>query len=433
MKHRLPLLLLAATAVTGCMDVSAPAPAGPDQEASFAAAKVDRLTSSMFQDYMAMGTSIAAGFISGGISGSTQVAAYPVLIADAAGARFRVPLLAEPGCPVPWVAPLTPATGAPSCAGRATPFLPPTINNVAVPGQILAEVLNQRGTEPLPALFLKGRTQVEAMLLSKPTFLTVHLGDNDAFRAALAGSLTQLTPLADFAESYAHVVDAMRSVNRLQGAALIGVTNPVAAMPLLQPGAFFFAARDAQGNFLGKPVNLNCSPVTALGQLNPLARNLVSYAIVPDVNFPEINCDPAAYALGDPRRGAYLLDVQEQQTISIRVAQFNAVIQQAAAANGWAFFDPNVIIAGAVAARDANGRANLIRKCQDLATATTAVQIQVAVLNSCPVPGPTGAPNLFGTLISFDGVHPSAAGHALLAAEVSRGIDMRYGTDIGGY
>jgi hypothetical protein len=229
------------------------------------------------------------------------------------------------------------------------------------------------------------------------------------------------------------VVDAMRSVNRLQGAALIGVTNPVAAMPLLQPGAFFFAARDAQGNFLGKPVNLNCSPVTALGQLNPLARNMVSYAIVPDVNFPEINCDPAAYALGDPRRGAYLLDVQEQQAISIRVAEFNAVIQQAAAANGWAFFDPNVIIAGALAARDANGRANLIRKCQDLATATTPLQIQVAVLNSCPVPGLTGAPNLFGTLISFDGVHPSAAGHALLAAEVSRSIDMRYGTAIGGY
>ena len=45
-------------------------------------------------------------------------------------------------------------------------------------------------------------------------------------------------------------------------------------------------------------MNVNCSPVTALGQPNPLATNFVSFEILLDANLPEINCDPAGFPPG---------------------------------------------------------------------------------------------------------------------------------------
>lgn len=393
------------------------------------------MTKILFKEYVAMGSSIAAGFMSGGINDSTQMLAYPVILADRGGAKkFDVPLLAKPGCPAPWIAPLT--LSAPSCAGRANDILPPDANNVAVPGLRIAEtLLPPANAANVYALLLGGSSEVDAMVAAKPTFVTVELGDNDVFEAALAGTIGPVVPngdsiltrLASFQSSYAQIVAALTSVHQLRGAALIGVIDPLFGSPVIQPGAYFFLARDAAGNFLGKPVNANCSPVTPLGQPNPLATNLVSFQILLDANVPQINCDPAGFPVGDPRRGAYLLDPAEQLTIHTRVAQYNATIAQLAAANGWAYVDPNVIIAAALASRT-NGRADQLRKCQDLPTATTAAALQTAVLNTCPVTGPTAAPNFFGALISFDGVHPSPLGQRILANTIAAAINAKYGT-----
>jgi lysophospholipase L1-like esterase len=284
---------------------------------------------------------------------------------------------------------------------------------------------------------LGGYSEVQAMLAAKPTFVTVEFGDNDVFEPALLGVIgpvapggdSLLTRLASFRSSYAQIVAALESVNQLRGAVLIGALDPVFASPILQPGAFFFFSRDAAGRFLGKPVNNNCSPLTALGTPNPLATNLVSFQILLDATVAEINCDPNAFPIGDPRRGLYLLDATEQLTIHTRVAEYNATIAQFAADNDWAYFDPNVLIAAALASRT-GGRANQLRKCQDLLLATTAAQSQAALLNTCPVTGPTAAPNLFGSLISFDGVHPSPAGQALLANSLAAVIDAKYGTNL---
>jgi lysophospholipase L1-like esterase len=287
------------------------------------------------------------------------------------------------------------------------------------------------------SLLLGGSSEVAAMLAAKPTFATVELGDNDVFEAALAGTVgpigpgdSVLTRLASFQNSYGQIVTALASVNQLRGAALLGVIDPLFGSPILQPGAYFFLARDpATGRFLGKLVNANCSPVTALGAPNPLAANVISFQVLLDANIPEINCDPAAFPVGDPRRGAYLLDPAEQGLIHTRVLQYNATIAQLAAANGWVYVDPNVIVAAALASRT-NGRADQLRKCQDLATATTAAQFQAAVLNTCPVTGPTAAPNFFGALSSFDGVHPSALGQRAIANLIAAAVNTKYGTSL---
>ena len=431
----LPLISVAGLPLAGCADRNVPTMPTPGASASFAKEAGEPETKKLFKEYVAMGSSIAAGFMSGGINDSTQLLAYPVILADRGDAKkFDVPLLAKPGCPAPWIAPITPS--APGCAGRSNDVLPPDVNNVAVPGIRVAEALVAPASPAdIYNLLLGGSSEVGAMLAAKPTFVTAELGDNDVFQAALAGTVgpvtvngdSLLTRLASFQASYLQIVAALASVNQLRGAVLVGVIDPLLGSPVLQPGAYFFLSRDGTGRFLGKPVNVDCSPVTALGQPNPLASNFVSFEILLDANVPEINCDPNAFPLGDPRRGAYLLDSGEQAVIHARVLQFNATIAQLAAANGWAYVDPNVIIAAALVSRT-NGRADQLRKCQDLPAATTAAAFQAAVLNTCPVTGPTAAPNFFGALISFDGVHPSALGQRALANLIAAAINARYGT-----
>jgi lysophospholipase L1-like esterase len=393
----------------------------------------------LFTRYVALGNSITAGYQSGGINDSLQLRAYPALLAERAGASFETPLIARPGCPRPFLGPLG-ASGrlgtADSCARINDPRFP---QNVAVPGARIADLdrIPPGAAGQLQVLLLGPRTQLQAMRRASPTFVSVWIGNNDALEASLSGVLgpraagadSALTPLATFQSRLSVVVDSLRAANP-GGAMLIGVVNAIWAAPLIQPGAYFFAARDAQGRFEGKPVHTSCSPVTALGQPNPLARNLVSFLILGDPAFPEIHCDPAAYPVGDPRRGAYLLDTQEQVIVAQRVAAYNQSIHAAATARGWLYVDPNEILLPFLAQRDAQGRAQALRKCQDLAAATTPAQIQAAVLNTCPVTGPTGAPNFFGSLVSFDGVHPSSEAHRVLAREFASRINQAYGTTL---
>jgi lysophospholipase L1-like esterase len=267
---------------------------------------------------------------------------------------------------------------------------------------------------------------------ARPTFVSVWIGNNDALEAAtrgvLGGADSLLTPLASFQASLNQLVAAIRATPSVQGGLLVGVVDPTLFAPILQPGAFFFLARDpATGTFQGKPVNNNCSPITPLGQPNPLAANLVSFRGIADANLTEINCDPAAA----PLNGTYLLDQAELTVVRTRIGQYNTALQAAATSLGFAFVNPNTNATILGLLNEKTGTLyQRIRKCQDLPAATNFAQFQAAVLNSCPVTGPTAAPNLFGSLISFDAVHPSAEAHRVFAGIFAQAINTRYGTTL---
>jgi lysophospholipase L1-like esterase len=455
---RLRLLAMAAAALSlsACVDddqglVNTPFPAN----------------GAIFARYIALGNSITAGYQSGGINDSTQARSYvPLLAAKAGITNFGIPSIARPGCPVPFVAPLTPATGAtPSCARTAAGAQVNFVQNVAVPGARLLDILRVPGGQlgQLNTLLVGPRSQVRAMKQAQPTFVSVWVGNNDALEATLSGNLgptptradSTLTPLATFQAQLAQLVDSIKATNP-QGVMLVGVVDAVRSVPLIQPGAYFFVAAQATaGRFNGKLVNANCSPVNALGQPNPLSANMVSFQIVGDANFLEINCDPNAYAAGDPRRGVYLLDTAEQAIVRARVGTtaggtasgggYNAAIRAAADANGWLYVDPNLIfnvfLAESIAPPANTGTLRLfqrVRKCQLLPAATTPAALAEAVQKSCPNPAPVpapnttnvGAPGLFGSLFSFDGVHPSTEAHQLLAEYFARYINVKYGTTL---
>lgn len=399
----------------------------------------------IFQRYVALGNSITAGYQSGGIVDTLQQRSYAVFLAERAGVtNFGIPLIAQPGCGplVPFTAPLTPSAPTATCARSAAGAQVNLVQNVAVPGARLLDLLRFPAGQlgQVNTVLVGPRTQVRAMKEARPTFVSVWVGNNDALEATVGGLLgptptradSSLTPLATFQTQLNQLADSIKAAAPA-GVMLVGVVDAIQGAPIIQPGAYFFLSRDAAtGMFQGKRVNNNCSPVDALGQPNPLSRNYVSFQILTSTAVPEIDCSGATAG------GAFVLDAAEQAIVAQRVRDFNTAIEAVATANGWVYVNPNPILASFLTARDAQGRAQRIRKCQGLLSnppPATAAALQAAVVTTCPVP-PTGAtanfaaPNFFGSLMSFDGVHPSTEAHRILAGRFAAAINAKYGTTL---
>lgn len=395
------VLLLAIASLVSCADDADIVRPGPGE---------------LFDRYVALGNSITAAFQSGGLHFETQNQAYPVLLAAKAGASFGVPAMAHPGCPPPVAGPLTTERiGGGLCAGRVQP-LPSLVQNLAVPGATVAHATQQAGTgSGLDLLILGARSQITAMRSAQPTLVSVWLGNNDALGAALNGDPALLTPIAEFQAAYDAVVDAILETPA-GDAILIGVADAARMAPALQPGAYFWALAQQPDLPLTLEVTESCAPFSEAGQPNPaaferlvsfqaVANHLVSGADQPLV----IDCSADA---------AFVLTQGEQQAIANRVAEFNAHIQDRAEAHGWIYVDPGPsLVQPALADPDA------IRKCQ-LLTPTNEAAFLDAVHASCPG---MDAPNFFGFLFSFDGVHPSSAGHAIIADTLAARLNAKHG------
>src|SRR3989442_403023 len=205
----------------------------------------------MFQRYVSMGNSFTMGIQSGGINDSTQRVAYPVLVAGAmSGDPFYYPSLTIPGCPPPYTNIFTGArvgigsTGT-TCLFRS-PSIPPYLSNVAVSGAWAID-LSTNGPIPgthsnaLTQLVLGGRTQLQAMMAARPTFVSVWIGDNDLVQAAFANDTTLLTDTTTFKAQYRQVLDSIQAVGAQ--ALLIGVgegTLPTTIPPFFSRGSTYY-------------------------------------------------------------------------------------------------------------------------------------------------------------------------------------------------
>lgn len=398
----------------------------------------------LFQRYVAIGNSITAGFVSGGITGNTQAQAYPVLLAARAGAEFSFATLAAPGCVPPYRGPFVFDTArvagtSQTCAALAGPA-PALVNNLAVPGATLSDALNRnRPANPLSSLFLGGRSQVERMVEAQPTLVTVYLGNNDVLGGAGAGDTTRLTPAARFAAQVDSLVTYLEMTPAGQGGedrdvVILGIA-PFPA--LLQPGAYFFAqyAADPVGfqTRTGKTVNANCAPAPG----NPFAASLVSLAIFGQPAIPQIDCDGITGLSTD-----FVLTPTETATLISRVTAYNTALQAAATANGWTYVDMNVVLGGP-GTTPANLRQRVpaarFRLCQGLANAATPAEIQVAIVTTCPAPTPANAAytpgsaayaDFFGSWLTFDAVHPDVEFQNAVAQAIATALNQKHGLSI---
>ena len=95
-----PLFLVSASLfVIACADPTAPSSIAPHLS-------IQTTPQQLFSRFVAMGTSNSMGVVSAGISASGQRMAWPAQLASRVGVPFSMPLIQDPGCSPPLIAPL---------------------------------------------------------------------------------------------------------------------------------------------------------------------------------------------------------------------------------------------------------------------------------------------------------------------------------------
>lgn len=363
-----------------------------------AAAQVD------FSRYVAVGDSLTAGFISASLTQSGQSASYPLLIfrqATGSTSGFQQPIVSDPGVPtgalrlnslVPLVIAPTPGRGTPTNIGLQASY-----NNLAVPGanvrDLVATVTDGGG---LHDLILRGRgTQLQQAVRQSPTFVTIWAGNNDALRAATSGRVIEgvtLTPLASFEADYRTLVNGLRAT----GARLAIANIPdVATIPYVTTLSRFLV-----NPATNQPVLVGGQPVPLIGP-NGLLRDGDRVLLPASAELAAGKGIPvAAGGTGQPLSDSVVLSIEEVAAIRARVNAFNNVIRTVANEAGAAFVDANGILTQA---------------------ATRGV----------PVGGIVYTPAfLTGGIFSYDGVHPTRMGYAILANAFIASINAQFGAEI---
>jgi lysophospholipase L1-like esterase len=372
--------------------------------------------------YVALGNSITAGFQSDGINDSTQKQSFAKLLADAAHTRYAYARLAGRGCRPPLTSfiPQTRVGGgtAATCDLRDTSSFRATLNNVAVPGANSFDPTGQAGGgySALTQFVLGGLTQVQKAIQLDPTFATVWIGNNDVLSFALGGTRTGVTDSLTFIRNYARMIDSLRagSPNLTKGV-LIGVVNVVnaplgipisvlnqAATPSQPSFAFQPLAAGAVQLVLGHPIAFapNCNTGTPQISVPALQAIATAIAQLPATSpFTFVCADIPGVATKTPG----LLSDADRTFFINRVAGWNAYIRAKADSIGFGYYDPNTRLS----AWRATG--------------------QVPPFPSLQAPAGTSP---FGQFVSFDGVHPSAAAHLVIAQDLVALINQKYGSSI---
>lgn len=292
----------------------------------------------MFARYAAIGNSITAGFQSDGINANTQRESYAVLMANQMGTEFNIPALNGPGCPPPLVQVIPQperlaGADASTCALRQKP-IPTVLNNVAVPGaavlDVLTNLLPPSSPNPLTTLFLGGRTQLQAAAEADPTFVSVWIGNNDVLGAALSGNTNLITRTEDFELRYTNMLDSLQALPNIEGGVLIGVAD-VTLIPHFSPGAAYAQAEQGPTWPSTFEVADNCAGAGAPA-LVPF-----TYGIATLLSAARQGQSVTLDCLND----SPVLTPEERAQVSGTIRAYNSFIQQEAESRGWAYVNPN--------------------------------------------------------------------------------------------
>jgi hypothetical protein len=354
-----------------------------------------------------MGTSNSMGVVSAGISASGQRMAWPAQLASRIGVPFSMPLIQDPGCSPPLIAPLAAnmvlvagfaAFGEDLVSAVMNVCMPlregttlPT-NNVAISGAKARDALhttpeheaahNPQAGEMYSRVLPPGHTQVTAMLAQNPTFVSVELAANEVLPAS-TGRISAMTPFADWVRDYDQIINAVKSTGA--GAVLVGLPNNAANFPSIRRAREFFNEWPDLLAF-GVSMSLNCY----------FSSN---YVFVPGYVLKLISRTPTTATCKDvPGEVDYVLTASDINAINARMAQMNAYMEAKANENGYAFFK--------------------LAALYDLPKGS--LNLYDVLFSNNP----------FGPNISLDGVHPSAQGQAILASAAVQAINTRYGLAI---
>jgi lysophospholipase L1-like esterase len=347
-----------------------------------------------FSVYVSVGDSLAAGFSSGSLVESHQANSVPALIArQAAVAGFQQPLVSQPGippelalvtlAPTALIAPRATTPGAPRNLELARPY-----NNLAVPGARAADALTTTAGG-LHDLVLRGLgSQVAQAVALRPTVVTVWIGNNDVLGAATSGRAIEgvtLTPAAAFRASFQQIISTLRNT----GAFVVAANLPdVTAIPFVTTIKPYLVNPTT-----GQPVLVNGQRVPLIGPAGPLPENAFVLLTAGQALAQGVGIPTAAGGRGTPLGDEHVLDAGEAALIRDRVRVNNDAIREICNAAGARLLDVHALLDE---------------------FATSGRRIAGITLT---------AAFLTGGVFSYDAVHPSDLGYAVIANEWIRVIN----------
>jgi lysophospholipase L1-like esterase len=371
-----------------------------------AAAQVD------FTNYVALGDTLTAGFVSGSLMNWYQERSFPAVLAQQAGSPvFEQPYVSEPGigpifellalAPTPIIAPVGLIPGLPTNAEYPYPY-----NNLGIPGADLFDMIFQTGDinnliqgnfeNVMFDIVLRNgiNTALEQAIGLQPTFMTVWIGNNDELGAVLAGTAIDgvtMTPVDIFAGLYNNAIGALATTTTADIVLInLPYSTEIPFATTLDPyvdipglGRWYLVADTG--------VLTDADLVTlAAGELIAQGYGLPGGPPLPD-NLNIFTGEPGV-----------VLRPSEVSTINDQIDAFNAVISQAGATYGYPVFDANALFAGIVSGQD------------------------------LPTYGGVSltADFLLGGIFSYDGVHPQRIGYAVVADNLIQFINAEYGNTI---
>ncbi|QNH62013.1 SGNH/GDSL hydrolase family protein [Hymenobacter sediminicola] len=388
-----------------------------------------------FSRYISVGNSLTAGFSDGGLYLEGQQSSYPNLLAGqfkaVGGGDFAQPLFQagqENGSGYLRLAGFT-ATGNPITANVTTNLAVRTttpqvlytrydaaVNNLGVPGIRLSDIQtpgygSQLGNpyferitpaaNPLQTYFL--RVKAEA---ATATFFTCWLGNNDVLGYATAGGVLNATSSNAITRTDTFQLKANRIINVLTANGAKGV---VATIPNVANVPFFTTVRVAaiKATFKASNPALSLYIQTSTGvreatdaDLLTLTSSAVIGTATPGNPFPVGAGVGTATGQSNPLPSQFVLDAAEQTLVRDATTAYNTSLTAKANEKGLAIFDANAFFS------------------QIAATGFTTDGVS------------NTAAFISGNLFSLDGVHPTPRGYAIVANEMIKAINAKYGSSV---
>ncbi len=378
-----------------------------------------------FTNYVALGDSLTAGYASGGLAQFYQEHSYPLILSHQFGMQeFAQPLVSDPGIePVYELQALhvTSQGVSPVIArkdGLGQPInatYPGIYNNLGIPGARAGDLLTKTGdiTKLLtgnidPATIMYDivlrdgeNPAINQAIGAYGTFYTVWIGNNDVLNAALSGVALDgvtLTPVDTFRTQYTTLLGGLRQARGDAGIVTINIPD-VASIPFVTTVKPYLV-NPADGShipLIGSNGLLTENDFVTLGASSLIAQGIgvPQAAGGTGLPLPEGSVDAEGLHAGVVLRAA------EVAAIRTRTNELNAVIAEVSAEFGAEMFDVNHFFSQVVA--------------QGL-TVVGAIRLTPAFLT--------------GGIFSYDGVHPQRLGYAVVANELVKFINERFGAAV---
>ena len=354
-----------------------------------------------FSRYVALGDSFLAGVVSNALVDTHQERSIPALLARQAGApAFVMPLVSQPGIPAELalvslgatavIAPKASVPGTPRNGAAAGSY-----HNLAIPNTSAMDLVTRTADSGgMHDLVLRGRGAALAQAVAlRPTVATVWVGNDEILAAVLRGRAVEgqtLTPAVTFRLHFQEILRALRTAGAVVIAANVMDMTAAPFATTIPP-----YVTDPS---TGEPVRVSGALVPLLGPNGPLPEGTLITLVASSLLAQGIGVPTQAGGRGTPLPDEVILDAAEQAQIRARIDDFNRAIAEVSQAAGVPVVDVHAFYQSFVR----SGRAI----------------------------GGIGVTNHFltGGFWSYDGVHPTELGYALLANEWITAINGTGGT-----